>query len=567
MKKWFENLQINRKLKIGFLFVSVLGIVIGVVGIINLIKVSNDQQESYDQSTMGIVYSTEAESSFLKIRTDVRDLYIYYETDKDQYSDDISKQLSNVETQINNYSKTISSSQDQENFNKAKAAYASYKEIIDQILQTAQSADSSAEVLKLIEGSKEQSQNAADVFESTTKYNTSLASERVASDRSETWVSIFLMIGITILSFIFALLLSAYISGVISKPLIVLTGAAELLSVGDNDVDKVIQEKDRLLKYRKDEIGTLALSFNKMISSITLQAQQMQAIADGDLTTSVTVRSEFDVVGKALSELVNKFQSLIASIVSSAGQVDSGARLVADSSTSISQGASEQASSVEELTASLEGITLQTEHNAKNAQDTDKLARNIKTDAEASNDQMAEMLHAMDDIKSSSDNIRKIIKVIDDIAFQTNILALNAAVEAARAGQYGKGFAVVADEVRNLAAKSTKAAKETTDLIESSIAKVGAGTTIASETADTLSAIVSKVSEAASLIDSIASASNEQASALEQINQGVMQVSQVIQNNAAASEECASASEELSSQAIFLKDNISIFKLEADDIK
>ena len=216
---------------------------------------------------------------------------------------------------------------------------------------------------------------------------------------------------------------------------------------------------------------------------------------------------------------------------------------------------------MQELTASLEQISSQTHLNAQNAEEANTFAKNAKTNASQGNSQMKDMLKAMDEISISSSNINKIIKVIDDIAFQTNILALNAAVEAARAGQHGKGFAVVAEEVRNLAGKSANAAKETTDMIESSIRKVEVGTKIANETAKALDEIVYQVDRAADLINSIAVASVEQAQGIEQINLGIMQVSQVVQTNAATAEESAAASEELSSQAARLKENASRFML------
>ena len=276
-------------------------------------------------------------------------------------------------------------------------------------------------------------------------------------------------------------------------------------------------------------------------------------------------KGDFATISDSLNEIINSLNEIFGDINTAAEQVAVGAGQISDSSQILSQGSEEQASSIEEITASITEMATQVKQNAANANQADELSLTAKGDAIKGNEQMRAMLQAMHDINESSSNISKIIKVIDEIAFQTNILALNAAVEAARAGQYGKGFAVVAEEVRNLAARSASAAKETTDMIEGSIEKVGAGTKIANNTAQALNEIVESITKAAELVEQITSASNEQANAISQINQAVEQVSEVIQTNSATSEEGASASEELSSQAEMLKQMVNAIKLK--DIK
>ena len=564
MKKWLNNLKIQNKLLTGFLFVAFLGIVIGVVGIINLYMLSEDQKSSYEHNTQGIVYTTNAEAGFLRLRTLTRDLYLNYNTDRDTYSRLLSEEIASIDASLDKYESTLSGKQDQENYNALMAAYKSSKEAIQVLLDIAQSNKSDTDFLKQMGSLTENAKATQEQFDIVTEHNTTAAKEQIARDSMNAQTAIFIMIGVIAISFILSIFLSVIISGSISNPMQKFSKFAELLAVGDTDVGKVIEEKDKQLKYRKDEVGTLALSFNRMIASTNEQAVKTKAIAEGDLTTEITIRSEYDVMGKALTDLVDQFHGLALSIVSSSDQVDSGARLVADSSTALSQGATEQASSVEELSASMEEVTSQTVQNAQNAEKVNVLAGNIQRDADTGNSQMTEMLSAMEEINASSDNIGKIIKVIEDISFQTNILALNAAVEAARAGEHGKGFAVVAEEVRSLAGQSSKAAKETTDLIESSMKKVLSGTKIAKETAVALEKIVGGISNTSELIGAIALSSREQAVALEQINKGIVEISQVVQNNASSSEECAAASEELSNQADNLKDFVSVFKLRTD---
>lgn len=291
----------------------------------------------------------------------------------------------------------------------------------------------------------------------------------------------------------------------------------------------------------------------------------MQQLAQGNLTVSVTseFKGEYNKIKTALNQTIGAFNELLGNINIAAEEVAAGSRQVSDASQSLSQGTATQASTVEELTSSVTAVADQTRKNATYATQASEITGAVKEEAAQGNEKMEQMILAMRDINESSSSISKIIKVIDDIAFQTNILALNAAVEAARAGQYGKGFAVVAEEVRNLAGKSAEAAKNTTSLIEGSVAKVEHGTRIVNETAETLGKIVESAQKSADLVSSIAKASNDQATAIAQIDQGLGQVSTVVQTNSATAEESASSSEELSGQAAILTEMVNKFKLKS----
>jgi methyl-accepting chemotaxis protein len=313
----------------------------------------------------------------------------------------------------------------------------------------------------------------------------------------------------------------------------------------------------------KDALNGTLECFRSYVKEI---AEVLSEISDCNLDLEITMehKGDFVQIGNSLRNIIMTLNRVMGSFSDAADQVSAGSRQVSDGSQFLAQGSTEQASSIQELSASVAEIADKSKDNAVRAKEVYLLAKEARDGGAKGKETMMEMLRSMKEISDSSANISKIIKVIDDIAFQTNILALNAAVEAARAGQHGKGFAVVAEEVRSLAARSAKAAEETTELIEGSMKKVQTGTSITNEIASVLKTISEGAVTSTEKLSVIAQESEAQALGIAQINQGIDQISKVVQNNSATAEQSAAASEELSAQADLLKKMIGEFQLNTE---
>ncbi len=361
------------------------------------------------------------------------------------------------------------------------------------------------------------------------------------------------------------LLIGAYIKRTVSTPLFRLTILAQTLEQGNlglNEHQTMMAGIDS-----NDEIGILSKSFDHTIGRLRNYigeiSNMLEAIANGDLTVQITQEyvGDFATIRTSLNDILQKLNTTMGQIVTSAEHVSGGAEQMATASQALSQGSMEQTGAVEELEETIGSVAASVKQTADSVQSAREKVGGMGSQLAEGNQKMQEMIAAMGEITDSSNEIEKIIKAIEDIAFQTNILALNAAVEAARAGVAGKGFAVVADEVRNLAAKSAEASQSTSALIGRSIAAVNRGTQIADATAKQLENVVAGAHEIVETINGIASDAQTQAGAVEQIQDQIGQITSVVQTNSSTAEESAATSQELSAQANVLKQLVETFRL------
>jgi len=277
-----------------------------------------------------------------------------------------------------------------------------------------------------------------------------------------------------------------------------------------------------------------------------------EKIAGGDFVNNeidAKQKDEAGVLSNTLKEMADNLKGVVLQVISASESVAEGSAEMSASSGTVSQGATEQAASIEEVTSSMEQMTSNIEQNAQNALQTDELATKAASDAKVSGEAVMQTVESMRSIAEK-------ISIVEEIARQTNLLALNAAIEAARAGEHGKGFAVVAAEVRKLAERSGTAAAEISELSSSSMA-------VAEKAGGMLQTLVPDIEKTAALVQEISAACNEQDAGAKQITSAISQLDTVIQQNAAASEEMASTSDQLAGQGQHLQKIMSFFRVDS----
>ncbi|HOS68977.1 MAG TPA: methyl-accepting chemotaxis protein [Bacillota bacterium] len=318
---------------------------------------------------------------------------------------------------------------------------------------------------------------------------------------------------LTFTTIIVSVLLSLYISRVISKPVVKLSASVEKIAEGDLTVDDINISN-------KDEIGDLAKSFNKMLASLKTIAEKTMQSSYGVAASARELMAGSEAASSALEEIVASMQDVSMGIENQKFNIDS------------------ISSAMDETSAEIEQIASNMQYVSNNAVTLSSLSnkgyealKDVINQMEKISTRSKDSVEAVRSLEAMSERVEAVTNMITEISGQTNLLALNAAIEAARAGEQGRGFSVVAEEVRKLAEQSSSAASEISNIIRSMN--------------DQIRSIVSIIEDEASEVHSGTKVVGQANSSFEEISKGVDSIISQVQGVSAATQQITSGIEQV----------------------
>lgn len=547
-----KNLKVKIKMLVAFGILIILIIAMNAFSLFSLRKNSNLAVEIYDGPHISALSAVSMIKDINQMSGSIKSMIIYKDSSK--YEQLYQNSRKAVDAEINALSNEFGNE-----MQSIKNLISSLDSLYSEISNLISSGSLDEAALKL-------TQEYEPVFQDALQQLNTLAVQINADAelfrdqvKSKTDMSVIIQDIIFIVIVLASLFIAIKLALNITLPLKSLSDGMNKLSVGNFDV--------QLENPNKDELGILSNQLNATTENIKSYISDISYVLSEMSSNNIALSVEREYLGafveikNSLNKIIESMNMTMCEIQKCCGQVRVGSSHVANTSTTLSLGTTEQSAAVDEFRTCLSQVALLTTSDGENAEKIKDITIQSQISVGESNRQMSEMLTAINEIYDSSNEIAKVNTLINDIAFQTNILALNAAVEAARAGAAGKGFAVVADEVRNLASKSAEAASNTSIIIEHTLKSVTNSSVLANNTAKSLKTVDEKVGLMEGLLENIDKSTSEQAVAFANMQQALEKISSVVISNTSAAEENSAASEELSSQAIMLEELVAKFKL------
>ena len=552
-----KNQKIGARLKTAFFWVSLLVALNGVIGIVTVQVIGHKAdvilQTKYPMAQVSYQLQTDIYAEQLSLHS----LLLGEEgagIQMEHWNKNIAKHLNTLRN-------LTSEADEMEKVNQLAASYDKMGRLASQLEKTAGNYDQTQ-----MDSLEQELDTLETVVESLVHHaEVEMAAAMQKADAAQTQ-SFFILTTITLLAFAVAFWLGQRISAGITTPLNTLVEYSRHIASGN--LSEQMAEEDS-----HDETGILAQAFRTMTDSLRDITTVAEKISHGDLTATVTPRSNQDTLGLALQKMIISLREQIQEVIDGSGIIASSVAELSASSAQLASSAAENATSISETTTTIEEVRQTAELASTKAEQMASESHRIRETSQQGRESTDETIQGMNKIQTQmsaiaetiirlseqSQAIGQIIATVDSLSEQSNVLAVNASIEAAKAGEHGKGFSVVAQEVKSLAEQSKQATTEVRGILneiqkatstavmatEQGNKVVEKGTATAAQAGQAIVALSGSLDQSADAATQIAAASQQQRVGMDQITTAMESVSEASQQNATSAKQLEGAVQNL----------------------